>query len=131
MFPVLCSSLHTTTQWSYWIPTGCILRFLKTYKQLLYQTLNDDHSLNTGKYKKKIANGQCHLKSCLILTTDYVITLWSLWITFPLCKYLVAFSNWYIIYLLCTSFNMLPLLITLCRSVSVNKSFTVSDAAFN
>jgi hypothetical protein len=40
-------------------------------------------------------------------------TLWSLWMTFPLCKYFVAFNNWYMIYLLWTSFNIFPLFITL------------------
>jgi hypothetical protein len=45
-------------------------------------------------------------------------TLWSLWMTFPLCKYFVAFNNWYMIYLLWTSFNIFPLFITLWRSVS-------------
>lgn len=47
-----------------------------------------------------------------------VNTFWSRCITFPEWRYLVARNSWYIIYCLCTSFRMLPRLITLCRSVS-------------
>jgi len=49
-------------------------------------------------------------------------TFWSRWITFPEWIYFVALSNWYMMKRLWTSFRMVPRLITLCKSVSANRT---------